>query len=199
MKYFTADLHLGHEKVAQLRGYHNVEEHDEAVLAPLRELSPGDQLWVLGDISSGSSDGEHHALHVLGDAVPEHVRMHLVAGNHDSCHPMYRNAYKRQRYFGLFDSVQPFARTRINGHQVLLSHFPYRGGGDHTETERFTQYRLPDEGMLLLHGHTHATMWRSGPRSMCVSFDAWDSWGAHPVNEYAVADAIALLEEDPDE
>lgn len=189
MKYFTADLHLGHQLVAELRGYDSVQEHDEAVLAPLRTLDPrGDQLWILGDLSGGSKGATLRALEALDGNVD--VPMHLVAGNHCPVHPMHRDAHKwLRRYLEVFESVQPFARHRIDGRSVLLSHFPYQGGGDHTAGERYTQYRLPDLGEPLLHGHTHATSWLSGDRSVCVSLDAW---AMQPVTETAIAACLAF-------
>ena len=51
--YFTADLHLAHPKLAQLRGFASVDAHD-VVMAALYRPDPGtDVLWVLGDICSG--------------------------------------------------------------------------------------------------------------------------------------------------
>ena len=64
--YLTSDTHLGHAKVAELRGYANAETHDLAVMHSYAEtLTPNDDLWILGDISSGSSTGERHALATL--------------------------------------------------------------------------------------------------------------------------------------
>jgi len=102
---------------------------------------------------------------------------HLIAGNHDRCHPMHRDAHNWQRrYLEVFDSVQSFARRRIAGRQVMLSHFPF--SGDHTFEDRYTQYRLRDEGAWLLHGHTHS-MSKGEGRQIHVGADAW---GMAPVS-----------------
>jgi calcineurin-like phosphoesterase family protein len=82
--------------------------------------------------------------------------------------------------------------ARRAGRQVLLSHFPYEGGGDHTETERFTQYRLRGEGLWLLHGHTH---WQHiqvhDRRQLHVGLDAWE---LHPVALHVLEGVIEDVE-----
>ena len=156
--WFTSDLPLAHLKVAETRNFDTVAEHDASIYRSLEEaLKRGDQLWVLGDMTVGGTGAETEALFQLGTlAAVRGVELHLIAGNHDSCHPMAnRNSHTRQRVFmETFSSVQLFARRKIAGHHVLLSHFPYRG--DHSEKDRGVQYRLRDQGEWLLHGHTHS-------------------------------------------
>lgn len=189
--FFTADLHLGHELVAKerTRGWvlprvvgAEVTAHDR-VLAHRWDatVKPDDTVWVLGDLCAGGPTATRRALEWI-DARPG-VK-HLVAGNHDKVHPMHRDAHKWQREYleSGFESVQAFARRRIDGQQVLLSHFPYEG--DHTARSRFDQYRLPCEGLPLLHGHTHSServtsvlpdgdLHVSTPQ-VHVGVDAWD-------------------------
>lgn len=176
---FTSDLHLGHRKVAEIRGFEHVEEHDEAILEVLYEtLQRGDSLWILGDLSSGGSVGQRMALAHLALLTKDlGVTLHLVAGNHDGVHPMHRNALKWDpEYRSVFTSVQPFARRKIDGTYVWLSHFPWRGGGDHTADERYPVVRLNDDGTSwLMHGHTHSSTAVDRPgRMLNVGVDAWD-------------------------
>lgn len=157
-RYWIADLHLGHAKVAEIRGFKSYQEHDEHVLNQLSKLTTGDMLWVLGDISSGSSKGEDYALWALQNEVK--ASMHLIAGNHDSVSSIHRQGYKKQRgWLETFDSIQQFGRLRMGGHHVLMSHYPYARSGDGpTRGEaRYVEFRLPDEGAPLIHGHTHQT------------------------------------------
>lgn len=148
--WFTSDLHLGHAKAAEHRGYDNVLEHDHAIYSGWKEVvKPDDDVWVLGDLAASSPT---YALTVLG-LLPG--RKHLVLGNHDQAHPMHRDAHKHLRkYLEVFSSVAQSARRRIDGEEVLLSHFPYHR--DRGEV-RHTQWRLRDEGRWLLHGHTHGS------------------------------------------
>ncbi|NKS29240.1 metallophosphatase [Rhodococcus hoagii] len=191
--YFTSDVHLGHEKIAEHRGYASVKDHDKAIMHQIVGLPRGSQLWVLGDLTIGRRRDEDRWLHELG--VAANVRgltLHLVPGNHDSCHPMHRDSHKHQRRFvEVFESVQPFARRKIGGHDVLLSHFPYVG--DHTEEDRATQYRLRDEGKWLLHGHTHQSQPLTSPgvRHLHVGWDTWH----RPVSLNEIA---ALIDEEED-
>lgn len=83
------------------------------------------------------------------------------------------------QYYGVFKSVQSYARRRVEGAEVLLSHLPYSSAtnADHTATPRYSQYRLPDLGRPLLHGHTHGqervTHTIHNTRQIHVGLDAW--------------------------
>lgn len=165
--WFTSDLHFGHGFVAGLRGFDNTDDHDDAIAEGwLKRVRKNDQVWVLGDIAVSSPT---HALDLL--RILPGVK-HLIAGNHDGCHPMHRDSHKRVgAYLEVFASVQPFARRRIGGEEVMLSHFPYEK--DRHEA-RYTQYRLRDEGRWLLHGHTHDPDQRRDGLEIHVGVDAWN-------------------------
>lgn len=198
--WFTSDLHIGHEKVAVDRflpslidGTAAIKWHD-AMLAYHWDVNVGrdDHVWLLGDLSAGGSEVTAYALNWVADRPGI---KHLIAGNHDHVHPMHRDAHKWQpAYLKVFASVQPFARRRIAGRSVLLSHFPYVG--DHTETDRHTQYRLRDEGEWLLHGHTHSIAKWAGWRHSRQIHVGVDAWGMRPVR---IDDVAALLNEDTSE
>lgn len=195
--WFTSDLHIGHEMVAVQRflpskidGTASIGWHD-AMLAHRwdENVRPDDQVWVLGDLTLGGTEAVAHGLNWISDRPGV---KHLIAGNHDPVHPMHRDAHRWQSaYLKVFASVQAFARRRIAGQDVLLSHFPYEG--DHSATERFRPYRLRDvgdPGTPLLHGHTHSAekisygrdRWvgipgvnpTRGPMQIHVGVDAWD-------------------------
>lgn len=192
--WFTSDLHIGHAKVAEIRGEEFVcgllakdaVEYHDAYLGEHWDLvvKESDQVWVLGDISSGTKTGQLKALEWIKERPGQ---KHLICGNHDSCHPLHRDSHKWQGiYLEAFESVQMAGRRKISWDggscNVLLSHFPY--GGDHTEEDRYTQWRLPDEGEYLLHGHVHnsaqlSLRWTTKPqdyvaRQIHVGVDAWD-------------------------
>lgn len=191
--WFTSDLHLGHFLVADWRGFDSVLEHDHAVLSGIESsIRPGDTLWILGDLSSGTGRAETAALERLRDWFDGcGVDFHLVAGNHDGVHPMHRAAHRRiDDFLRVFHTVQPFARRRIAGERVWLSHFPWRGGGDHTAVERYDTVRLNDDGRSwLLHGHTHSRERIDRERRQVhVGLDAW---GLRPVTVDEVASLIA--------
>lgn len=175
-RFWIADLHLGHDLVAGKRGFSTTDEHDDVVLQQLHALPADGELFVLGDVSSGRRDEEERALTLLA-AVP--ARMHLIAGNHDSVASVHRNGWKQQRtWLEVFDSVRDFGRVRINTAHVLMSHYPYDvlGDGLRDQEPRYSEYRLPDLGYPLIHGHTHHTAPHAGDgepfnRMFCVSWD----------------------------
>ncbi len=188
--YFTADLHLGHELVAQHRGYSDVSRHDDGIVQALIEtVLEHSTLWILGDVMGWGSHRDYALSRLLEVRSETGTAMHLVPGNHDTCHPLHRNAHKEQsKYLDVFDSVQPFAKIRHNRRDVLLSHFPYEG--DHTVEERFNQWRLRDYGQPLIHGHTHQTTPTevTRPNQVCVSWDAW----AKPAKLHEVMAALEI-------
>lgn len=183
--WFTADAHFGHRLVAGLRGFTDPAEHDAALVESVNAtVRPGDQVWWLGDMSAGSPAPVFAAMPRL------HGEHHLIAGNHDRCNSMFRDAHRWQpQFLAHFASVQAFARRRVAGIEVLLSHYPYvtaDGQADRDEV-RGTQYRLPDEGRWLLHGHTHMADQRVHDRQIHVGLDAW---GLAPVNLDTIASIV---------
>jgi calcineurin-like phosphoesterase family protein len=191
--WYTSDLHIGHRLVAGKRAFwdeNNVtgdvghgyddptyeaapdpEEHDRTLAQNWDAVvKPDDQVWILGDISVS---GKQHAL----DWIEQRPGIkHLVAGNHDPIHPQFRTAQKLLPHWNkYFETIQPFARRKIEGISFLLSHYPYMSWGDGPDRgpARDEQYRLPDLGMPLLHGHTHGTEREHGSM-FHVGLDAWD-------------------------
>lgn len=154
-RYWIADLHLGHGKIAEMRGFADIAAHDVEVLEPLMRLDADDVVWVLGDISSGKPEREDRALSLLGH-VP--AQLHLIAGNHDSVSSIHRTGFKKQHeWLQVFDSIQQFGRIKLDGRQIMMSHYPYgrAGDGPGRSGARYLEYRLPDVGLPLIHGHTH--------------------------------------------
>lgn len=191
--WYTSDLHLGHRFVAGLRGFDDPAEHDATIEGNFRALVRADDLvWWLGDLAVVSSRTRIEAVLARIAALPGRHR--LIAGNHDPVHPLHRDAHKWQRlYLEVFESVQVFARQRISMPgpdgpapvSVMLSHFPYRA--DHSDEPRYVEYRLPDVGGWLIHGHTHSKERRTSPREVHVGLDAW---GLRPVSQAQLVQAM---------
>lgn len=162
-----SDLHLNHTFVAGLRGM-TVDEHNSLICQRWADVVRKDDIvYVEGDVALGDRRAAMEAL----SALPGRKR--LIAGNHDTCHPFYRDAAKKEEIYRIaFEWIAPFARRRIAGHEVLLSHFPYHA--DHsTGFSRYMQYRLPDRGMWLLHGHLHSPRIWTSDHEIHVGWDAW--------------------------
>ena len=155
--FFTADIHMNHHTVERMRGFGTPTEHDERVLGNLEEaLSPGDRLFILGDLSKGSGDPEDRALERLEELRQSTgAELHLVAGNHDSASPHRSKWFQAAEAMSpTFASVSGSGTLKIAGTRAMLSHYPYTG--DPSEVDRHTQLRLRDEGAPIIHGHTHA-------------------------------------------
>lgn len=201
--WFTADLHIGHKLMAHHRAAAAticapwespeidafvIDWHDRALAANWDALvGPDDLVWVLGDISAGGARAQRGALEWLA-ARPGRKR--LIAGNHDGCHPLHRDSHKWQpEYLWVFETVQSAGRIRAGGVSVLLSHFSY--SSDHTAEARYNQWRLRDEGELLIHGHIHSPERRNG-RELHVGVDAWE---LKPVAAQSIEQLIADYQE----
>lgn len=197
--WFISDPHIaGHRLVARIRGFvdeSQTEEHrgETVFLADTKAhdeqvayywdtmIHPDDIVYVLGDISI---NGSQNALDWM-KARPG-IKI-LISGNHDPIHPgFFRNSYKKvAAWREVFVDIQPYYRLRLDGHTVLLSHLPYSGtgaegkrnNGEEVE-ERGTQWRLPDLGTPLIHGHTHgperAHLSDKGTPELHVGLDAWN-------------------------
>jgi calcineurin-like phosphoesterase family protein len=193
--WYSSDSHFLHKFVASIRGFAGAEEHDEAIIANWNSVvAPGDLVWHLGDVGLGNET------RVLEQVARLNGRKQLITGNHDLCWPGHRDSRKHQRrWLEVFESVQAFAKIRLDSRMVLLSHFPYEG--DHVGEDRATQYRLRDEGAWLLHGHTHlpnrlgphphylTTFSESVPRGREVHIGL-DAWNLAPVGDAAVLGVI---------
>lgn len=191
--WFTSDLHINHRLVAGIRGFlmEGLDEtpvpdltgHSGAIKKAWSVVKPDDVVWVLGDLCVSNRTWPDALALIKG--LPGRKR--LVSGNHDPVSSIHREAWKHQRAaMEVFETVQDFAKVRLGGRIVLLSHYPYGGvgseglrGEDGTQvTERYTEFRLTDRGTPLLHGHTHGPerlhFSEYGTPQVHVGLDAWN-------------------------
>ena len=228
MKYFTSDLHFHHPFVAALRGFAKegfisdgtikaqaesagvpLDEavdwraHDDLVCRNIAEtIGEDDDLYVLGDISSGSKGSFSSAIETLKGLGIKRSHMHLVLGNHEDL-----SMSKKQitALAEVFSDISLRSVVTINGRNIAMSHFqfsthffepPVPGLPSNASAKRYLPYTVADDGdTLLLHGHTHAkSMFEFGvPREMNIGLDAWDM---KPVSEEQVALAFGLVDDD---
>lgn len=193
--WYTADTHFMHKMLAlDIRGFSSVEEHDSALIDNWNScVGPKDTVWHLGDFSLKQPYDFSGTFRKLNGTI------HLISGNHDRCFSGIRDSYKwQQAYYNAgFASVQSFARKKLDGMYIMLSHFPY--SGDHGP-DRYTQYRLKNEGLPILHGHTHfkeRSSWAVLTPQLHVGMDAWH---LKPVHQEVVIELLrAMIEEGPDD
>lgn len=165
--YHWSDLHLGHRLVAEARGFDSVEAHDQHIIdAWHRTIRKNDIVNVLGDISSGA---HQPALEIIA-SLPGRKR--IKWGNHDKPHPASRGGAAALREFlEVFESGDSIGMHRVGGRQFMLSHFPYTGERDGSP-DRYSEFRLRDTGLWLVHGHVHEA-WAVNGRQINVGVDRW--------------------------
>lgn len=184
-QWFTSDLHLGHSRLLELspgRGgaFDDAGEMNRRLVENWNAVvRPDDTVWVLGDVDM---HGKPAHLALVSQLAGTKV---LVCGNHDACWAGFRDGWKhRGAYLAAgFAAVLDFASTvlppldpQARGTRVLLSHFPYEG--DSQEQDRYTAFRLRDEGVPLVHGHVHDRFRERrssrGTWGINVGVDWWD-------------------------
>lgn len=197
-EWFISDTHFSHAFVAGLRQgiapedvtTRDVEAHDERIIrAWNRIVQPEDIVWHLGDLAVIPVRRVAHLVERLAG------RKRLILGNHDQAHPMFGSKSFDQFDDTLsagFEWAGPFAHVGLDlgerrQTRVALSHFPY--AADRGDDARETQWRLRDEGNLLIHGHLHSEQARTSDREVHVG---WDSWH-RPVSRHEVAELFRSM------
>jgi calcineurin-like phosphoesterase family protein len=185
----TSDLHFGHVNILtyapqraeylgipQVRGERptpdEVTEMNEGIVRLWnRQVGYTDTVWVLGDVAMGRVDETiEYVKRLNGQKM-------LVMGNHDRPHPIMQKSAEqtatwRARYEEVgFEIMDEEIITHFDGVLAQVCHFPYTG--DHSEEERYGEYRPADAGLPLVHGHVH-DLWQTNGRQYNVGIDAWN-------------------------
>lgn len=179
MRHFTSDLHFGHKNVIGFcnRPFESVEDMEQKLINNWNDyVSQTDEIYILGDMFfCGSIKAKEILKQLNGKKI-------LILGNHD----WGKIKKHRSEEFGLSMIIDSMC-IRIGKYDVKLSHFPYKGAGDHTEgEERFHDKRYDDDGGWLLHGHVH-NAWRTKEKQINVGVDVWDYC---PVSENKILEII---------
>lgn len=149
-RFFTSDLHFGHANIIKhcRRPFATVEEMDEALIHHWQaRVKPGDEVYVLGDLSFHRADRTNEILRRLPG------QKFLIKGNHD-----HRKELKKLTRIAWW---KHYHEVRIDGQLVVLSHFP------------FETWNCAQHGSYHLHGHSHGTLPPKGKR-MDVGVDPHD-------------------------
>lgn len=203
--WFTSDLHLGHEKVAELRGFPNVRKHDSVIIDNLlRSLNSGDKLFVLGDLSLGRKMDVSHAVNMLRPVskLVGYRNMHLIRGNHD---PVSQGA--TQQFASVFSTITDrldMSVPEMYGIGVTMSHYPSSlmveavkvcGAPEGVSSNAFDERVLygvtlnTDTDDIHLYGHTHDKnpTYEFCPRHVNIGVDAW---GMKPVDAETIMSVL---------
>lgn len=193
MRFYTSDTHFSHRNIVKFqpnRGREDVHDMNKDIIKSWNEtVDPEDTVHHLGDVALGPVEEWN------GSLAPLNGNKTLVVGNHERIFKGNKEKYIAKWsnvYDPWFDEIYDniTGHTLSDGTVVNLSHFPYTG--DHFDADRYTEYRLPDDGHVLLHGHTHSTEIISWSESGTLQIHVgWDAWG-RPVSE---GDILYLIEQ----
>lgn len=165
-RWFTSDLHFSHRNVIPYcnRPFKDVEEMNAHIIKTWNKtVKPFDTIYVLGDFSLNPNWSKRIVPLLNGHKV-------LVAGNHDGCHISQKKCSKfLAKYLNDWHEVMIHwgTLTLKNDRVVIMSHLPY----DNEYDDRYKQYKLADQGFVLLHGHLHGRYIKNG-KQIDVSWDA---------------------------
>ena len=185
MRFFTADLHLGHANIVSFcdRPFESVEDMNDALLANWADtVGEDDEIWVLGDVAMG------RIAETLPSVAALPGRKHLVPGNHDRCWSGNRRLrpVDEQMYIAVGFEIHPGSvALQLGDVPVMACHFPV--AGDSQAEDWFGDHRpdVPADAWLL-HGHVHEK-WKTNGRQINVGVDVWNF---RPVSEEVLLDLI---------
>ncbi|MFS2243040.1 MULTISPECIES: metallophosphoesterase [unclassified Microbacterium] len=173
--YVTSDTHFSHARISELAGrpFGTVEEMDAELIARWNAtIGPDDVVLHLGDLALGPIEQS------LALTARLNGRRFLVPGNHDRVSPATQSKRAIERFRPLYEATgwtilpEVIEGTR-RGYRLLASHYPY--AGDSQDADRHTAHRPRwDDGMPLLHGHTHARDHGPNGHQFHVGVDAHD-------------------------
>lgn len=155
--WFTSDSHLGHKRILELgdgRPFSSIEEHDSAIASRWNSVvGPEDTVFHLGDVVLGDWTAGLGLLRSLNG------RKLLIPGNHDRVFSHEKPARREigfQEYSKTFDEIlAEEIEMLIAGVQFKVSHFPMKEVLYGDRKDRYADCRPIDNGVDLIHGHTH--------------------------------------------
>ena len=126
--WFTSDLHLGSPQLTKQRGFRkDVAAHDDAIMSGLLgKVRQGDEVFIVGDVTSGGARSVEHAVELLAPLKNRvgYRRMHLIRGNHEA-----NTARENALYCTVFSTLTPMLNffADVDGFgpvEVDVCHYP---------------------------------------------------------------------------
>lgn len=135
--YFTADLHLGHEKILTSRTqFSDIDDMDQYILTNWNKtVHQNDEVYILGDIMFRNRKKPSYYLDKLKG------KKHLIIGNHDE---VWMKQVNLEDYFV---SVDKELILKMNHKKYMLSHYPWIEFPGSRDTDNYRSY--------MIHGHIH--------------------------------------------
>lgn len=195
--FFTSDQHFGHNRILELgdgRAFKSIGHHNVFIINKwLSVVKPEDTVFVMGDIAMGNFE---ETIQLFAGLTGEKF---FIPGNHDKIFSGSNSQSRIERFAPLYEEVgftilpentSVELETSWGMQTVLLSHFPY-SGDSHSIVDRYAENRYVDEGLPIIHGHTHSRQ-KLNPKNRREFHIGVDAHDFTPVNENEI---IAWLEE----
>jgi len=134
-KFYTSDLHLGHQKVLLLDGrpFKDTQEMNIEILKRWNlKVNKEDTVYILGDVIWENNEDNINTLKGLNG------HKHLIKGNHDRLN---------REIMSCFESVSDYKEIKDEGRNIVLSHYPMPVFKNHYYKNNY-----------MLYGHVHATV-----------------------------------------
>jgi len=156
--WFVSDTHFAHERICEIesRPFPDVAASDAAIVDRWNAaVAPHDVVLRLGDLALGS----------IAESMPRTAALaghrFLIPGNHDRVSPACSDGRYMHRQRDLYEdagwTILPgIVPLSLGSHLLLVSHYPFAGGGDTQAEERHDWLRPYDLGLPLVHGHIHS-------------------------------------------
>jgi calcineurin-like phosphoesterase family protein len=184
--FFISDTHFGHANILKFepknRPFKTIEEHDEKIVKTWNHyIRPFDVVYHMGDIGMKCTSEYMKSIFDRLNGVKI-----LIRGNHDK--------YTDGSLYRLgFSAILQEAKVRINKNTIVkVSHYPYLEGElDQLDyVPNSPELRPTDEGMWLLHGHSHGNTPKIVRETKVINL-CWDHW-KKPVS---VKEIIKIIKE----
>lgn len=136
MKYFTSDLHFGHNNIIKYenRPFHSVKDMDEALIQKWNsKVKKGDEVYILGDFGFINGERANEILDRLNG------RKYLIKGNHDYSFLKDKN-FDRTK----LEWIKDYACINDCGTILCMFHFP------------IAVWDRQHHGAIHLYGHVHS-------------------------------------------
>lgn len=180
MLWFTADWHLFDKHALADRPFTDLDQMHEAIVGEVNHIThPSDELFIVGDLSSGPVEP---TLEVLKKVNVENIT--LIPGDHDPAHPVRKD---HERAVAAFEQAgitvaDTSLRLTIMGVPVTLNHFTPTAPS--LQLDRYDSHRPKGTGdsSWLVCGHIHSAF-KQNRRTVNVGLDAW---AGMLVSEYAL-------------
>lgn len=173
--FFTSDLHFWHKPILRPdfdnRPWPDLQAMEDGLIANWNSVvKPTDITIIVGDVFFC---GTQRAAAIMKRLNGKKI---LVTGNHDGT--------MQASYNSGFDFVCEKLIMKIDGKEVLVSHYPYKFPAWKSwfhknvlrrKTPRYMDRRPVDRGNWIIHGHTHSTE-RVNKKMINVGCMAWPNY-----------------------